>query len=63
MTPRCQYLDIPVVYLHEQSGIFYHHQLISTVKMVADLGTKPLVTALHQQFKYRVSGHFFLPLR
>ena len=61
MTPRCRHLDIPIAYLHEQSGKSYNHYLISTVQMLADLGTKPLVTALHRRFKYWASGHYFLP--
>jgi hypothetical protein len=60
MMPQCHHLDIPIAYLHEQSGISYKHQLISTVKMLADLGTKPLVTALHRRFKYWATGHAFL---
>ena len=31
------------------------------VKMLADLGTKPLVVALHCQFKYWACVHMFLP--
>jgi hypothetical protein len=61
MTPHCRHLDIPIAYLHEQSGVSYNHLLISTVQMLADLGTKPLVTALHRRFKYWASGHYFLP--
>ena len=61
MTPRCRHLDIPIAYLHEQHGKSYDHHLISTVKMLADLGTKPLVLALHRRFKYWACGHMFLP--
>ena len=57
----CCHLDIPIAYLHEQSGLSYNHQLISTVKMLTDLRTKPLVLALHRRFKYWASGHYFLP--
>ena len=61
MTPRCRHLDIPIAYLHEQHKKSFDHQLISTVKMLADLGTKPLVLALHRRFKYWACGHMFLP--
>ena len=61
MTPRCRHLDIPIAYLHEQHGKSFDHRLISTLKMLADLGTKPLVLALHRRFKYWACGHYFLP--
>ena len=61
MTPRCRHMDIPIAYLHEQHGKSFNHELISTVKMLADLGTKPLVLALHRRFKYWACGHMFLP--
>jgi hypothetical protein len=61
MTPRCRHLDIPIAYLHEQQGKSFDQQLISTIKMLADLGTKPLVLALHRRFKYWACGHYFLP--
>ena len=61
MTPRCRHLDIPIAYLHEQHAKSFNHELVSTVKMLADLGTKPLVVALHRRFKYWACGHMFLP--
>ena len=61
MTPRCRHLDIPIAYLYEQSNTSFSHTLISTVQMLADLGTKSLVTALHCCFTYWATGHYFLP--
>ena len=62
MTPHCRNLDIPIDYLHEQHTKSFNYQLISTVKMLADLGTKPLVVALHRRFKYWwACGHISLP--
>jgi hypothetical protein len=41
MTPRCRHLDIPICYLHEQSGVSYQHQLISTVQMLQTWAQNP----------------------
>ena len=61
LTPRCRHLDIPIAYLHQEKGKSYEQFLIKTQQMLADFGTKPLVTAVHRKFKYWVTGSNYLP--
>lgn len=61
LTPRCRHLDIPIAFLHQEKGKSYEQFLICTQQMLADFGTKPLVTLLHQRFKYWSTGAAFLP--
>ena len=56
LTPRCRHLDIPIAFLHQEKGKSYEQFLIRTQQMLADFGTKPLVTLLHKRFKYWVTG-------
>jgi hypothetical protein len=63
MTPRCQHIDIPIAYLHQEHKKSFHNILLRTNQMIADLGTKPLVTILHRRFKYWLMGQSFLPQR
>jgi hypothetical protein len=61
MTPRCRHIDIPIAYLHQEKDLSYSNALLRTTQMIADLGTKPLVTLLHRRFKYWISGACFIP--
>ena len=61
LTPRCRHLDIPIAFLQQEKGKSYEQFLIRTQKMLADFGTKPLVTLLHNRFKYWSTGAMFLP--
>lgn len=61
ITPRVRHVDIPIAFLHEHNNKTYTKQLIRTHEMLADLGTKPLVTILHKRFKYWATGARFLP--
>ena len=62
MTPRCQHIDIPIVFLHSHENSVYREKLITTDKMLADMGTKPNTPTIHKQFKYWGSGKRFLPV-
>ena len=62
LTPRCRHLDIPIAFLQQEKGKSYEQFLIRTQQMLADFGTKPLVTLLHKRFKYWVTGASYLPL-
>ena len=61
MTPRCRHFDIPIAFLHQHKGSVYQNKLITTDKMLADMGTKPNTPALLKRFKYWGSGECFLP--
>ena len=61
LTPRCRHLDIPIAFLHQEKGKSFEQFLVRTQQMIADFGTKPLVTLLHKRFKYWVMGAAFLP--
>ena len=61
MTVRCRHIDIPIAFLHCHKGTIYREQLITTDKMLADMGTKPNSPAVHKRFKYWGTGERFLP--
>lgn len=61
MTPRCRHFDIPIAFLHEHKGKVYENRLITTDKMLADMGTKPNTPAILKRFKYWGTGERFLP--
>ena len=63
MTPRCRHLDIPIAYLQQEKGKTFNHKLVKTQQMLADFGTKPLVTNIHNRFKYWATGAKFLPTK
>ena len=41
----------------------FNEKLITTDRMAADIGTKPVTPALHKRFKYWGMGEWFLPLK
>ena len=61
MTTRCRHIDIPIAFLHHHKDLVYKEHLITTDKMLADMGTKPNSPAVHKRFKYWGSGQRFLP--
>ena len=61
MTPRCRHIAIPIAFLHHHKGKTFQQKLITTDKMIADIGTKPVSPALHKRFKYWGTGAQFLP--
>ena len=61
LTPRCRHLDIPIGFLHQEKGKSFEQFHIRTQQMLADFGTKPLVSVLHRRFKYWLTGAMFLP--
>ena len=61
MTPRCKHYDIPIAFLHQEHNSSYRLQLIRTMIMLADMGTKANTPKYHKQFKYWASGARFLP--
>ena len=61
LTPRCRHLDVPIAYLHYEKDKSFHPILIKTQQMLADFGTKPLVTAIHKRLKYWSMGAQYLP--
>ena len=63
MTPRCRHIAIPIAFLHANKGQVFHEKLITTDRMIADIGTKPVTPALHKRFKYWGMGERFLPSR
>ena len=63
MTPRCRHFDIPIAFLHAHKGSVYEATLITTDKMLADMGTKPNTPTLLKRFKYWTTGERFLPGR
>ena len=52
MTPRCRHIDIPIAFMHQEHNKSYKLDLIRTMVMLADFGTKANTPKLHQQFKY-----------
>ena len=61
MTPHYRYFDIPIAFLHQHKGTIYNNKLITTDKMLANMGTKPNTPALLKRFKYWGSRERFLP--
>jgi hypothetical protein len=61
MTPRCRHIDIPIAILQEQYNKSFKMQLIRTMVMLADMGTKANTPQYHKFFKYWASGTQFLP--
>ena len=61
MTPRCKHYDIPIAFLHQENNSSYRLDLIRTMIMLADMGTKANTPQYHKQFKYWASGERFLP--
>ena len=61
MTPRCRHYDIPIAFLHAHKGHVFNSTLITTDKMLADMGTKSNTPAVLKRFKYWSSGEGFLP--
>lgn len=61
MAPCCRHLDILIAFLQQEKGKSFDNYLVSTVPILADFGTKPLVETLHKRFKYWTSGQQHLP--
>jgi hypothetical protein len=61
MTPRCRHIDIPIAILQEEYDKSFKMQLIRTMVMLADMGTKANSPQYHKLFKYWASGTQFLP--
>ena len=61
MTPRCRHFDILIAFLQAHKGIVYKPVLVSTDKMLADIGTKPNTPAVFKRLKYWITGARFLP--
>ena len=61
MTPRCRHIDIPIAFLHQEHQKSYKINLIRTMIMLADMGTKANTPRYHKQFKYWSTGVHFLP--
>ena len=61
MTPRCRHFDIPIAFLQHHKGITYEPILVTTDKMLADIGTKPNTPAVFKSLKYWITGARFLP--
>ena len=61
MSPRCKHYDILIVFLHQENNSSYRLDLIRTMIMLADMGTKANTPQYHKQFKYWASGERFLP--
>ena len=56
MTPRCRHFDIPIAFLHAHKNTVYAPELITTDRMLADIGTKPNTPAVFKRFKYWITG-------
>ena len=61
MTPWCRHIAIPIAFLQHHHKKVYTPRLITSDKMIADIGTKPVTTALHKRFKYWGMGAMNLP--
>ncbi len=61
ITPRCRHIDIPIALLQSEKDKEYIINLVRTNVMLADMGTKPLKSALVCWFKYWGLGARFLP--
>ena len=61
MTPRCKHIDIPIAFLHQEHNHTYKLDLIRTMVMLADMGTKANTPQYHKIFKYWASGAKYLP--
>ena len=61
MTPRCRHIDIPIAFLHQEHQQSYKLDLIRTMIMLADMGTKANTPRYHKQFKYWSTGVKYLP--
>ena len=62
MTPRCRHIDIPIAFLHQENQNSYKIELIRTMIMLADMGTKANTPRYHKHFKYWGTGVKNLPL-
>ena len=61
MTPRCRHIDIPIAFLHQEHQQSYKINLIRTMIMLADMGTKANTPQYHKHFKYWPTGVKYLP--
>ena len=61
MTPQCCHFDIPIAFLHASRGSVFELKLITTDKMLADMGTKATTPALLKHFKDWACGARFYP--
>ena len=61
MTPRCKHIDIPISFLHQEHNQSFKVNLIRTMVMLADMGTKANTPKYHKEFKYWASGSRYLP--
>ena len=61
ITPRCKHIDIPIAFLHQEHNESYKLDLIRTMIMLADMGTKANTPKYHRQFKYWASGARYIP--
>ena len=61
MTPRCRHIDIPIAFLHQEHQQSYKINLIRTMIMLADMGTKANTPQYHKHFKYWSTGVKYLP--
>ena len=61
MTPRCKHIDIPIAFLQQEHNQSYKLDLIRTMVMLADMGTKANTPRYHKEFKYWASGSRYLP--
>ena len=61
MTPRCKHIDIPISFLHQEHNQSFKINLIRTMVMLADMGTKANTPKYHKEFKYWATGSKFLP--
>ena len=46
MTLRCCHFDIPIAFLHAHKNTIYEPALITTDRMLVDIGTKPNTPAV-----------------
>ena len=61
ITPRCCHIDIPIAFLHQEHQQSHKLDLIRTMIMLADMGTKANTPRYHKQFKYWSTGVKYLP--
>ena len=61
MTPCCRHFDVPIAFLHAHKSTIYTPHLVTTDKMMADIGTKPNTPTVFKRFKYWITGERFLP--
>ena len=61
MTPRCRHIDIPIALMHQEYNRSFKLELIRTMIMLADMGTKINTPKYHTFFKKWASGEQYLP--